>query len=130
MTSYQFKLDQRRRFVGRRIAAVRRELQKAFIEEKRTRKFTQAELARVLGVNRSVVNRQLMGTANLSVKSLADLAWALGRDFVVGFPKRKVAVGSNASPIYQVPSLGVMPDKLNVTLSGQTSTATTTRSAA
>lgn len=106
MPSYQFTLDPRRRFLGRTIASVRRELQHAYAEEKVARKFTQAELARVLEVNRSVVNRQLMGTANLTVKSLADLAWALGRRLVISFPKPEEKAGANERPMAASPTLG------------------------
>jgi transcriptional regulator with XRE-family HTH domain len=55
-------------------------VQKAFAEEKAARNLTQAEIARALGVDRSVINRQLMGTENLTVRRIGELAWALGRD--------------------------------------------------
>lgn len=39
---------------------------------------TQASLAEKLGVNRSVVNRRLSGRQNMTLETVADMAWALG----------------------------------------------------
>jgi transcriptional regulator with XRE-family HTH domain len=39
---------------------------------------SQSDVARRLGVGRSVVNRRLLGHANMSVETIADMAWALG----------------------------------------------------
>src|SRR5579885_2841820 len=88
MMSFQFAPDRRKRIAGRFFARVRRELQKACLEEKTERGVTQAQLARDLGVDRAVVCRQLAGTSNLTLRTLADYAWALNRDLVFYMPKR------------------------------------------
>jgi transcriptional regulator with XRE-family HTH domain len=58
---------------------VRRELQKALAEEAQKRGLTQSGLARAIGVNRSVISRELRGHKDLSLSRVAELAWALGR---------------------------------------------------
>jgi DNA-binding transcriptional regulator YiaG len=46
---------------------------------------TRAELARKLGTSRAYVTRVLQGSPNLTLRSLADLAWALGSRVSVSF---------------------------------------------
>ena len=96
MTSFQFAPTPRKRKVARFIRRVRRELQKAFIEEKTARGLTQAELARTLGINRSLVCRQLAGSANLTLRTIGDYAWALDRDPNFSLDRSAPPVGSNA----------------------------------
>ena len=93
--SFQFAIDSRSRKAARFIRRVRTELQKALEEEKAKRKLTQAELARLLGVDRSVINKQLTGAGNLTLRSIADLAWALDREIVFSLPPVQVRPGSN-----------------------------------
>ncbi len=95
MTSYRIGLDSRRRKIGRFIGTVRRELQRAFLEEKAASGLTQNRLAQTLGVNRSLVTRQLHGRANLTLETVADYAWAMGRDLVFKMPGRELKKGSN-----------------------------------
>jgi hypothetical protein len=99
MPSFQFAPSPRKRVTGRFITRVRRELQKAFLEEKEARGITQAKLARILGVNRAVVCRQLAGTANLTLRTLGDYAWALERDLNFSMPKLASAVDANHSAV-------------------------------
>lgn len=94
MTSYRFSISPKERIVGRFLGKVRRELQKAFAEE-RGRGLSQAEIARELGVGRSVINRQLMGTENMTMRRVAELAWAMGRDPDFVARKREVRAGAN-----------------------------------
>ena len=93
--SYRLKLTPRQRKVGRFIGAVRNEIQKAYAEEKAAGHTTQAELARDLGVSRSVVNRRIRGLQNLTVRSIADLAWALNREIVFEIRKPSAPAGTN-----------------------------------
>jgi transcriptional regulator with XRE-family HTH domain len=95
MSSFQFAPSPRKRVTGRFLTRVHRELQKAYMEEKDARGITQAKLARKLGVHRAVVCRQLAGTANLNLRTLADYAWALDRDINFSMPKRAAATGTN-----------------------------------
>ncbi|MET4240705.1 helix-turn-helix transcriptional regulator [Bradyrhizobium sp. RT10b] len=73
------------RFVG----DVREELISAFLEEMAERGLSKSEVARLLDVNRSVVSRILNGTAPLELRTIGQLAWAMGRDPQFKLPKRK-----------------------------------------
>jgi predicted XRE-type DNA-binding protein len=88
MTSYLFDIGDRARKASRFIGTVRSELQYVLSREKAERKLNQQDIATLLGVNRSVVNRQLIGTENLTLRSVADLAWALGWDIDFRLRKR------------------------------------------
>jgi predicted XRE-type DNA-binding protein len=85
MISYLFDIGERARKVGRFTASVREGLQNAVFIEKRRRKLTQQQIATSIGVNRSVINRQIMGTENLTISRVAELAWAIGWDVEVIF---------------------------------------------
>lgn len=56
---------------------------------------TQQEVADILQVDRSVVNRRLTGTANLTARSIAELAYALEKDIYVELVDRHQVVRSN-----------------------------------
>jgi predicted transcriptional regulator len=113
MTSFRIGLDSRRRAVGRFVGGVRRELQRAFLEEKAEVGLTQSGLARILGVNRSVVSRQLQGRENLTLETVAEYAWAMrrrgryvmekqtqkdGANHVPAMPKTETTPGTEALP--------------------------------
>jgi len=102
--SYQFDIGERGRRVARFLGKVRRELQVALDHEKAARKLTQQQIANLLGVNRSVINRQLLGGENLTLRRVAELAWALGWDIVFELKKPAVARGQNHFPDFPVPS--------------------------
>lgn len=73
MTSLLDERELRRtRFIGR----VRRQLKQAFADAKK-RGVSQADVARKLSVDPAVITRQLNGTANLTLATIGDLAWAL-----------------------------------------------------
>ena len=95
MPSFRFAPNPRTRVTARFMTRVRRELQKAYMEEKASRGVTQAYLARKFGIGRAVVCRQLAGSSNLTLRTLADYAWALERDLIFAMPKRTVTAGSN-----------------------------------
>ncbi len=101
MTSLVHDIGERPRKVSRFISHVRSELQGALIGEKKVRKLTQQAIAKMLGVNRSVVNRQFVGTENLTLRSVADLAWALGYDIDFKLSKNDVEVGDNFGRVHQ-----------------------------
>lgn len=73
------------RFVG----DVRDEILLAYIEELNERGLKKADIARLLKVNRSAVTRMLNGTAPLELKTIGQLAWAMGRDAQFKLPKKK-----------------------------------------
>lgn len=95
MTSFRLEVDPKERATGRFFARVIDELQRAVAAEKRERKLTQQKIAEILGVNRSVVNRRISGKDNLTVKSLAETAWALGYEPRFELVESKPSAGSN-----------------------------------
>jgi predicted transcriptional regulator len=78
MQSFQFEIDEQSACAARFISRVRRELVDAFLSEKNERGLTQNEIAERLGVNASMISRQLSGETNLTLRSVAELAWAMG----------------------------------------------------
>jgi transcriptional regulator with XRE-family HTH domain len=89
MNSYVFDIGGKARTAARFIGEVRAQLQSALISEKKARKLTQQKIANLIGVNRSVINRQLMGFENLTLRRVAELAWALGYEIVFYLQKRQ-----------------------------------------
>lgn len=77
--SYRFSIDPKNRLIGRWVTSVIDAIQRAYAEEADSRGLTQAEIARVLDIDRSVVNRRLTGETNLTLRSIGELAYALGR---------------------------------------------------
>jgi transcriptional regulator with XRE-family HTH domain len=72
------RTDSRSRKTGRFVSKVQKELQKAVVRSG----LRQQQIAEKLGVDRSIVNRRLTGGTNLTLRSIADLAWALDEDIV------------------------------------------------
>lgn len=95
MTSFHFDIGSRARNAGRFIARVQNELLRAIAEKKKESKFSQQSLANKLKVHRSLINRQLTGEANLTLRSLADLAWAMDLEIAVELKKPTDEVGQN-----------------------------------
>jgi hypothetical protein len=94
MSSLVYDIGGKSRMVSRFMGTVRRELQKAVAAEKATRKLTQQQIADMLDTNRSVINREILG-GNLTLRRLAELAWALGWEIVFEFRKPAVNAGQN-----------------------------------
>jgi plasmid maintenance system antidote protein VapI len=74
--SFQIGLSDRSKVSARFIRRVHREIQKAF-SLRAEEGMTQQQLADKLDVNRATVNKRLLGQDNLTLRSIADLAWAL-----------------------------------------------------
>jgi transcriptional regulator with XRE-family HTH domain len=98
MTFFRFDIDARSRTAGRFIGRVRRELLKAITEEKGAG-LTQQELARRIESHRSNINRQLSGEADITLRSLADLAWALDREITFELRRPDNTDGQNVAPV-------------------------------
>src|SRR5438045_649384 len=77
--SFQISLTPTSRAAGRFVMQVRRALQKALAEEAARRGLTQSDLARAIGVHRSIISRELNGTKDLTLGRVGELARALGR---------------------------------------------------
>jgi hypothetical protein len=97
--SLQFDVGEKSRKVAKFIGKVHRELQRALEYEKKNRRITQQQIASLIGVNRSVINREFLGGGNLTLRRLAELAWALGWE--IGFELRKPTAthGQNHLPV-------------------------------
>lgn len=101
--SFQIKIDPIKRAGGRGIVKAREALMKALVEEMRDNKLTRSEIAKRLGVHRSVVTKELSGTANLTIRRLGELAYIMGRDLDIDLPRKRKRPGQNSSPSQNVP---------------------------
>jgi len=98
-----FDIGELPRIVGRAIGDLRVQLQSAFIAEKKSRGLTQQAIATTLGVNRSVINRQLRGEENLEVKSVVALAWAMGWETNLSIYKPQPSAEYNEPIVVDLP---------------------------
>ncbi len=98
MTFFRFDIDARSRTAGRFIGRVRRELLRALTEEKQAG-LTQRDLAHRLDSRRSSINRQLSGDAEITLRSLAEIAWALGREISFELRRPEHTEGQNIAPV-------------------------------
>lgn len=102
--SYELKIDPKKRAASRFIGKVRKALILAALDEKEASGVNQQKLAVALGVNRSVINRMLKAESNLTLRSVGELAWALGYEPEITM-KRKVApaIASNHPVVIEKP---------------------------
>lgn len=77
MPSFKFKADPRQRQFLKLIAIVRRELGNAYATENKAGQITQSILANKLNVDKAAIHRRLNVDANMTLRTLADMAWAL-----------------------------------------------------
>lgn len=98
MTFFRFDIPARSRKAARLMGRVRRELLKAIVEE-RNSGLTQQELARRLETDRVGVNRHLSGEAEITLRDLSDLAWALDRELTIELRRPVQPVGQNIAPM-------------------------------
>ena len=89
------------------LGEIRHALLTAFAEEAATRGLTRAGMARELGRDKAFITRKLAGTSNMTLETLADLAFALNRPVKVSLPGRSGLPGSNSTPL---PAAGLQPD--------------------
>ncbi|WP_051177102.1 helix-turn-helix domain-containing protein [Rhizobium mesoamericanum] len=92
-------IDAKGRSAGRFVRRVQKELQGALVRSG----LKQQQVAERLGVDRSIVNRRVTGQANLTLRSIADLAWAMDQEIVFALKPKKVDVSANEHPIVQEP---------------------------
>ena len=109
MTFFRFDIDARSRAAGRLIGRIRRELLRAITEQKEAG-LTQQELARRLQSGRFNINRQLSGEAELTLRSLADLAWALDHEITFELRPANGRAGQNIAP--QTSTVGHQPIRI------------------
>jgi len=65
------------------------------VEEEKKRGLKQTDIARAIGVHRSVINRELKGRKDITLGRVAELAWAMGRVPIFDLPIEQANVGSN-----------------------------------
>lgn len=95
MTSFSAISDPRRRVFIQLIGDIRHALNEALTEEYKSRKLTRSDVAKILHTNKSFVSRKLSGESNMTLATLADLAYALDRDVEIALPSRRPEEGSN-----------------------------------
>jgi plasmid maintenance system antidote protein VapI len=95
VTSFHFDIGSRARHAGRFIGRVRGELLRALTLRKSEGELPQQVLAEKLGIQRSLINRQLAGETNLTLRSLADLAWAMDMEITFELKKPMAKAGQN-----------------------------------
>jgi hypothetical protein len=105
MSSFQITLTPNKRAAGRFISRVRRAIQKALAEEEKKRGITQSDIARAIGINRSIISREIRGHKDMTLGRVAELAWALGRKPSFDLPEFVRPVGSNAPT--QAPQISI-----------------------
>lgn len=71
--SYRINIDPKSRKSARFISTVQNEIRKAYTYSGKK----QIEIARILGVDKSDIHRRLKGSANLTARSIAEMAYAL-----------------------------------------------------
>ena len=96
MMSFQISITPKRRAATEFINNVRRMLQRTLVDSG----MTQAEIARALGVDRSVVNRELRGHNNLTLGRVAELAWAMKHKAQFDLHPIALPKGSNVASDY------------------------------
>ena len=97
MKSSSPHISKRRRTFVRFLGEIQHALLEALGEEHRKRGLTRAEIGRLIGRDKSFVTRKLSGESNMTLQTLADLAFALDRPVKVTLPSRAAGVGSNRS---------------------------------
>lgn len=93
--SFKSRIDKRRQTYIRMLSAIAHALNQALEEEHAQRGLTQADIARTLKKQKSFISRKLSGDTNMTLETLADLAYALDRPVHVSLPSRHPAAGSN-----------------------------------
>jgi transcriptional regulator with XRE-family HTH domain len=78
------------------VGDVRDELLTALAEERERRNLTRARVAALIGKDKGFVSRKLNGIGNMTLRTLADLAWALDRPIRIRLPNRMGLGGGNA----------------------------------
>jgi transcriptional regulator with XRE-family HTH domain len=77
------------------LGQIRSELLRALAERKKESGLSQQTLAHKLDVDRALLNKQLSGEANLTLRSLADIAWALDMEIQFAVREPRIAAGQN-----------------------------------
>lgn len=74
---------------------IKHALNQALAEEFAARKLTRKHIADLLEVDKSFVTKKFTGEGNMTLETLADLAFALDRSVKITLSPRKIAAQSN-----------------------------------
>jgi transcriptional regulator with XRE-family HTH domain len=96
MPSFRISITASKRAAARFITGARRKILLALEQENAKRGLRQTDLARTIGVHRSVINRELRGQKDITLGRIAELASAMGRTAILELPE--IAVQSRALP--------------------------------
>ncbi len=83
MRSFVKKPDNRRAVYLGLVQQIESQIREAYAERYEQGIETQASLGEKIGVHKSAINRRLSGKNNLTLKTVADLVWALGQSINV-----------------------------------------------
>jgi transcriptional regulator with XRE-family HTH domain len=99
MTSFRLGIKPTRRAAGRFVSKARKKLQQAAIRGAQ-KGISQSDVARIIGVHRSLISRELNGEANLSLSRFAEIAQALGgeAEIDIRFPEDEKGRNIPAEP--------------------------------
>src|SRR5580658_491798 len=78
MRSFRQKPSNRRAIYLHLAGSIESQLREAYAKRHDCGLDTQASIAERLGIDRSAVKRRLTGRTNMTIETLADMAWALG----------------------------------------------------
>src|SRR5665213_1435299 len=95
MKSSNPRISKRRRTFVRMLGEISHELNNALDEENKERGLTLTEVAKIIDRHKSFVSRKFTGDSNMTLQTLADLAYALDRPVKVSLPPRTAKAGSN-----------------------------------
>lgn len=87
MTYFDFEIDEKDIASAKFIGDTRRGLVKALLDAKKDNpEICQAYVARKTGMDKSTVSKILNGSGNLTLRTIAEICWAIGIDPLVSFP--------------------------------------------
>lgn len=81
--SFLFELDPKQEVAADLISDIGRQLQTLHTERQAVGKLTQQDIAARLGLDRARVNKCLSGSNNLTLRTLAELVWAMDGEIEV-----------------------------------------------
>lgn len=97
--SFRMHISPRSRRAARFIASVHSGLQQAYSLSAK-KGLTQQQMATALEVDRSTINKRLQGLSNLTLRSISDMAWAMGHSVRIDFePNGEVQGNFWRSPV-------------------------------
>jgi plasmid maintenance system antidote protein VapI len=76
--NFVFNIGEKKRITGRYIGSVRRQLTRAVLKAEE-RGISRSDIARKIGCHRSRITRMLTGSSNLTLRSISELSWAIGK---------------------------------------------------